>query len=112
MHKFRKPQCKVNKLQKDHAIESRIRDRKGKNVKAIKALLDEEKITFENNELGGIDDQLEALEKAEDSSMLFGDAKPQAPTGTKPITPPTGGGSPTEVSFRDAIVNAISGQKK
>ena len=103
---------KVNKLQKDHAIESRIRDRKGKNVKAIKALLDEEKITFENNELGGIDDQLDALEKAEDSSMLFGEGKPTTPAGTKPTVTPPGEPTTTTGSFRDAIANAISGQKK
>lgn len=103
---------KVNKLQKDHAIESRIRDRKGKNVKAIKALLDEEKITYENNELGGIDDQLDALEQAEDSSMLFGDGKPTAPSGTEPKAPPTSGGTPTTgVSFKDAIANALANQK-
>jgi hypothetical protein len=40
---------KVTQIKKDHAIEGRIRDRKGKNVKAIKALLDNE-VIFEGSE--------------------------------------------------------------
>lgn len=99
---------KVNKIQKDHAIEGRIRDRKGKNVKAIKALLDEDKITYENNELGGIDDQLDALEKAEDSAMLFGGANSN-PSGTHPGRPNANGGNnpPTGLSFADAIAKSL-----
>jgi len=99
---------KVTKIQKDHAIEGRIRDRKGKNVKAIKALLDDEKITFENNVLGGIDDQLDALASAEDSSMLFGDANP-SPSGTHAGRPNSNGGNnpPTAKSFADAIAKSL-----
>ena len=97
---------KVSTIQKNHAIEGAIRDAKGKNVKAIMALLDTEKITFENDELGGISDQLEALKGAEDSSMLFGDA---TPSGTHPNDPPAGGGGnpPIATSFADAIAKAL-----
>lgn len=101
---------KVSQIQKTHAIENRIRDRKGKNIKAIKALLDEDKITFENNELGGIDDQLDALASAEDSSMLFGEAK-ATPAGTHVNNPPSGGNGgtpPTAKSFAEAIANHLS----
>lgn len=99
---------KVNKIQKDHAIEGRIRDRKGKNVKAIKALLDEEKITYEDGNLSGIDDQLEALEKAEDSAMLFGAVS--APSGTHFGRPNANGGNtpPTATSFADAIAKSLA----
>ena len=99
---------KVSKIQKDHAIEGRIRDRKGKNVKAIKALLDDEKITFENNVLGGIDEQLDALVNAEDSSMLFGDVK-AAPSGTHAGRPNANGGMnpPTSKSFTESIAKAL-----
>ena len=100
---------KVTQIKKDHAIEGRIRDRKGKNVKAIKALLDNEKITFENEELGGIDEQLDALATAEDSSMLFGDVKPGAPSGTQPGTPSNGnGGTPSPKTFADAVAKALN----
>lgn len=99
---------KVSTIQKDHAIEGAIRDAKGKNVKAIKALLDTEKITFENGELGGLTDQLDALKSAEDSSMLFGDV--QAPSGTHPNNPPSGGNGgnpPTSNTFADAVAKAL-----
>lgn len=97
---------KVNKIQKDYAIEGRIRDRKGKNVKAIKALLDEDKITYEDGNLGGIDDQLDALEKAEDSAMLFGAVS--APSGTHHHTPNSSGGNPpTANTFAEAIAKSL-----
>ena len=99
---------KVNSVQKAHAIENKIRDMKGKNVKAIKALLDESKITFDNGELGGIDEQLNALVSAEDSSMLFGDTK--TPSGTTPSNPQgnTGGTTPTSTTLAEAVAKALS----
>ena len=102
---------KVSQIQKDHAIEGKIRDAKGKNVKAIKALLDMEKITYENNELGGIDDQLTALASAEDSSMLFGDVQGTPPAGTHINNPPSGGNGgtpPTSKTFAEAVAKAIT----
>ena len=99
---------KVTEIQKDHAIEGKIRDVKGKNIKAIKALLDMGKITYENNELGGIDEQLDALRSAEDSSMLFGEVNP-APSGTNPSNPPVNGGNPpTSGSFAEAVAKALT----
>lgn len=105
---------KVTQIQKTHAIEGRIRDAKGKNVKAIMALLDQEKITFENGELGGIDEQITALQGAEDSSMLFGEAKPASPSGTQPNNPPTGGNGgnpPSGKSFADAIAAKLNSKQ-
>lgn len=101
---------KVSTIQKTHAIENEIRDAKGKNVKAIMALLDMDKITFENNELGGLSDQLETLKGAEDSSMLFGDAKVNPPAGTHLNNPPAGGNGgnpPTSKTFAEAIGKAL-----
>ena len=100
---------KVTQIKKDHAIEGRIRDRKGKNIKAIKALLDNDKITFENEELGGIDDQLDALATAEDSSMLFGETRPGTPSGTQPGTPSGGnGGTASPKTFAEAVAKALN----
>ena len=102
---------KVIQIKKDHAIEGRIRDRKGKNVKAIKALLDSEKITFENEVLGGIDDQLDALASAEDSSMLFGDTN-TTPSGTHVGRPnANGGNNPTAKTFAEAIAANLGKNK-
>lgn len=99
---------KVSEIKKTHAIESAIRDAKGINVKAIMALLDSEKITYENDELKGVTEQLTALASAEDSSMLFGAV--QAPSGTHPANPNNvnGGNVPTSVSFADAVAKALS----
>lgn len=101
---------KVSQIQKTHAIEGSIRDAKGKNVKAIMALLDMEKITYENGELGGIAEQLTALASAEDSSMLFGETQ-SSPAGTHPNNPPSGGSGgtpPTSNNFADAVAKALS----
>lgn len=97
---------KVTSIQKTHSIENKIRDEKGKNVKAIMALLDMDKITFENNQLGGLDDQLATLKEASDSAMLFGDIT--SPSGTEPSNPPSGGGTPpTSTTFSDAVAKAL-----
>ena len=101
---------KVSTIQKEHAIEGAIRDAKGKNIKAIKALLDIDKITYENNELSGITEQLESLASAEDSSMLFGENQ-TPPAGTHLSNPPTGGNGgnpPTSTTLAEAIAKAIN----
>lgn len=98
---------KVHQIQKGHAIEGGIRDAKGKNVKAIRALLDEDKITYENGELSGLTEQLNTLKGAEDSAMLFGDNQTVAPSGTQPNNPPSNGGNsgnpPTGKTLGEAI---------
>lgn len=98
---------KVSEIKKTHAIEGAIRDAHGKNIKAIRALLDESKITYENDELKGVTEQLDALKSAEDSSMLFGTV--QAPAGTTPAIP-NGSGStaPTSNSFAEAVAKALN----
>lgn len=106
---------KVNQLQKTHAIESSVRDAKAKNVKAVMALLDMEKITFENGELSGMSEQLDALSKGEDTSFLFGEAQSAPPAGTQPNNPPSNGGNggnpPSGKTFTDAIAAALNSNK-
>ena len=99
----------VTEIKKAHAVEDAIRAAKGKNVKAIKALLDESKITYEDGVLGGVTDQLDALAQAEDSSMLFGDAV-TTPAGTHLHNPDgsKGGNPATSTSFADAVQKALS----
>lgn len=102
---------KVTEIKKGHAIEGKIRDAHGKNIKAIKALLDMDKITYENDTLGGIDEQLTALSSAEDSAMLFGNAQVAPPAGTHLNTPPNGGNGgtpPTSKTLAEAVAKALT----
>lgn len=102
---------KVSELQKSHAIESGVRDAKAKNVKAVMALLDMEKITFENGELSGISEQLEKLKSGDDTSFLFGDSQPGTPAGTHITNPPSGGNGgnpPTAKTLSEAIAKAMN----
>lgn len=99
---------KVAQIQKTHAIENYARDQKAKNVKAVMAMLDMEKITYENNTLAGHVEQFDALKSGEDTSFLFGEAS-SAPSGFKPSNPPAGNGNPpTAKSFADAIAQALN----
>lgn len=99
---------KVSEIQKTHAIENSVRDAKARNVKAVLAQLDMNKITYENNELKGLSEQLEALKTGEDTSFLFGEMNP-APSGTHRGTPPNNGGNPpTSQTFAEAINKALS----
>jgi len=98
---------KVSEIKKTHAIESGVRDAKARNIKAVIAQLDMSKITYENDELNGLSEQLTALKTGEDTSFLFGDVTP-APSGTHVHTPPANGGTPnTSKSFAEAIANAM-----
>lgn len=101
---------KVSQIQKTHAIETTIRDAKARNVKAVIAQLDMDKITFENGELGGLTEQLETLKSGEDTSFLFGDTN-GAPSGTHINNPPNGGKGgtpPTAKSFEESILKALT----
>lgn len=100
---------KVSQIQKTHAIESSVRDAKARNIKAVIAQLDMEKITFENGELAGLTEQLDALKSGEDTSFLFGDSQ-GAPAGTRVHNPPNGGSGgnpPTSKTFAEAVAKSL-----
>ena len=98
---------KVNEIKKTHAIESGVRDAKARNIKAVIALLDISKITYENDALTGLTEQLEALKTGEDTSFLFDEVQ-SVPAGTHVHTPPANGGNPqTANTFTSAIANAL-----
>ena len=103
--------AKVSSILKNHAIENSVRDSKAKNIKAVMALLDMEKIKYENNTLSGVSEQLDALKGGEDTSFLFGEAN-TAPTGTNFSNPPTGNAGSAPKTFKDAIAAAIANQTK
>ncbi len=62
---------------RNFAIDSVLLQAKAKNPKALRALIDDSKITFDNDKLAGLDEQLEAIKKSD--SYLFGD---DVPSGT------------------------------
>ena len=101
---------KVTEIKKTYAIENGVRDAKARNVKAVVALLDQSQITYENDELGGLSEQLDALKAGEDTSFLFGEVQ-AAPVGTHPATPNVGGTTPpTSKTFADAVSKALGKQ--
>jgi FtsZ-binding cell division protein ZapB len=93
----------LTKLQMDGLLESKLRDVKAKNIKAVKALLDADKLKIENGELIGLKEQLDALTVDESTKFLFGETniegiKPAPSAPPKPEEPKT---------LRDAIRVAL-----
>ncbi|MFB5065987.1 MAG: phage scaffolding protein [Candidatus Wallacebacter cryptica] len=63
---------KFVQMQKDFAIEKALTAAKAKNMKAVKALLNMEKVKLDGEQLFGLDDQLKELQKSD--PYLFGDS--------------------------------------
>ena len=79
---------KLKKQTFDFKLESELMKAKGKNTKAIKALLDESKIIVDGDNLIGLEEQLKNLQNSD--SYLFGETTPIG-SGTNP----PGGGNKT-----------------
>ncbi len=98
-------------LKKMHAIENGLREAKARNIKAVMALLDMDKISFNDDKLDGLAGQIENLTKGEDTSFLFGESKTPALSGLKPNDPPSGGkrekNPPLGRSFSEAVAAAL-----
>jgi len=71
-------EANISKIKLDNAIDNALGNAKAKNSRAVRALLDMEKIKFENETLFGLDEQLKALKEAEDSKFLFEEIKEPA----------------------------------
>lgn len=69
-------------VQKDNAIEAALVAAKAKNTKAVKALLDMDKITLDGQNLKGLDDLIKAL-KGSDGFLFAADGPPKF-RGAKP----------------------------
>jgi hypothetical protein len=74
-------QAKMAQIQLDFAIEKALTAAKAKNVKAVKALLDLEKVKLDGEQLLGLDDQLKTLKETD--PYLFGDSG-KVGSGTNP----------------------------
>ena len=66
-----KYEADIKTLRINNAIDSALTKAGAKNLKAVRALLDMEKITLDGDEVKGIDEQIKGLSKADDSSFLF-----------------------------------------
>lgn len=100
-------------VEKTHAIENAVRDAKPRNLKAVQALLDMDKISYKDGKLEGLDSQLKALKEGEDSKFLFADETNPNPSGFKPADPANhggNGGGNGQKSFTDAIAAALAKQ--
>jgi len=71
---------------------------KGKNAKAIKALLDVDKLKASKNQKEDVAAALKDLSEAEDSKMLFGEADPEVIGKGDPIGIVTKGGNASEAT--------------
>ena len=69
---------------------------KGKNAKAITALLDVDALKASKNQKEDVENALKALTEAEDSKMLFGEPEPEVLGKGDPIGTVTKGGNPDE----------------
>lgn len=74
----------LNKIKLENAIEKALIAAKAKNIKAVKALLDLEKIKLDGEDLIGLKEQLDNLCQSEDSKFLFDDGKGNQFKGLKP----------------------------
>jgi len=92
-------QAKMAQMQLDFAIEKALAAAKAKNPKAVKALLDMEKVKLDGEQLLGLDDQLKELQKSD--VYLFGEPG-RVGGGTNP---PGGGNDPKTIDqqIEDAI---------
>lgn len=98
------------------AVDTALLGANAVNIKAVKALLDMDKIKLDGEVLLGINEQLETLKTSEDSKMLFKTAENKGNfSGVKPAegnTDNSGSGSNQSKSLSDAIMAALSGNKE
>ena len=80
-------EANLKKVTLDSRVETALLGVKAKSTKAVRALLDESKISLDGENVLGLNEQLEALKK--DASYLFGETQPQNP-------PPPAAGDPTQ----------------
>ena len=87
----------LKKLTLGSKIETTLMGAKAKNVKAVRALLDETKISLDGENVLGLKEQLEQVQK--DNPYLFGDTQAQNP-------PPPAGGTPPKPDGSDDFLTA------
>lgn len=95
-------ETEIKKLKLDSMLETRLIKEGAVNTKAVKALLDASKISIDNDNIIGLDDQLTALKESE--KWAFNQQAP-GKTGRE-----QGGGKPPERTVTDDITDALFGE--
>ena len=67
-------QAQINTIKQENALDKALNGYKCKNKKVVRALLDEEKLIFKDDEISGLKEQMEAIQK--DNDYLFEKEKP------------------------------------
>lgn len=91
----------MKKLTLGSKIDVALMGAKAKNVKAVRSLLDESKISLDGENVLGLDDQIKALQKSDPD--FFGEKKPGNPP------PPSGGNPPKPNGSDDFLAAAMKG---
>lgn len=86
-------------------LDKAITEAKGKNSKAIKALLDVEALKGSKNQVKDIEAAIKTLTEAEDSKMLFGEAEPEKKGTGNPIGSVSKGSESKEPTMAEAIAD-------
>ncbi|MEK4922018.1 phage scaffolding protein [Cytobacillus sp. FSL R5-0569] len=73
---------KLAAQRKEFKLELALKDAAAKNPKAVKALLDQEKISLDGDNLIGLDEQLKSLKESD--AYLFGEDEPSGLKGRQP----------------------------
>lgn len=96
----------------DYAVKNALTKAGAKNEKAVRALLEEDKISFDDkNGLIGFNDQIENLKGDESTSFLFDTGQPE----DKPrVTPVVAGGNPSgsNKSDNDSMLDRVKARLK
>jgi chromosome segregation ATPase len=96
-------------MKRDNAINNSIRDAKAKNVKAVRALLDLDKIKMDGDTVLGLKDQIDALAKSDAYLFEVEDAtKGGVGGGFVPGVGSKGNDNDTNASFTDAISTSLA----
>ncbi|WP_373894456.1 phage scaffolding protein [Virgibacillus sp. CBA3643] len=74
--------AKLAQQKKESKLEIALKDAKARNPKAVKALLDDEKISIDGDNLIGLEDQLKGLQESD--AYLFGEDEPPGLKGRQP----------------------------
>lgn len=73
---------KLAQQRKESKLELALKDAKARNPRAVKALLDSDKISLDGDNLIGLEEQLNSLKESD--SYLFGENEPQGLKGRQP----------------------------
>jgi hypothetical protein len=98
-------QANLSKIKLDNAIDIALNGAKAKNIKAVKALLDMDKVKLENETLSGLEEQLKALQEAEDSKFLF--ETKETKTSFSGVQPGEGNAGSSQGGQPKTLANAI-----